>query len=260
MKPTFRIRSNELAHDIMPDVSKANDLLCRYEEQASLWIWAYPELLGWRREIRWLFSPVVGKRRFPGDLWGIDSNSNLIIVETKLAKTDKGQDPFVDFIAFEEDQAKGLRIDKIQKRWERLFKNELEFIERHRNDVAGGRRKKGPFPGVVPYSRNRNAIWQWRRLYLGVIVPMILDDKGYAGKIRTYFAKWGGNGQIHYFGIIAAGSGISPRLSPKGKRNYDELCRKAGAARTHFRGLQASYHPGGSNVEVTVRPLASESS
>ena len=124
MKPTVRILSKELAYDIMPDVSMANDLLCRYEEQASLWIWAYPELLGWRREIRWLFSPVVGKQRFPGDLWGIDSNSNLIIVETKLAKTDKGQDPFVDFIAFEEDRAKGLRIDIIQMRWESLFKDQ----------------------------------------------------------------------------------------------------------------------------------------
>jgi hypothetical protein len=37
--------------------------------------------------------------QIPGDLWGIDSEGDLIIVETKLGK--KRQDPFCDFVGFE---------------------------------------------------------------------------------------------------------------------------------------------------------------
>lgn len=35
------------------------------EESASLWMWAWPRLLGWTKTINWLFSPVTGKARYP---------------------------------------------------------------------------------------------------------------------------------------------------------------------------------------------------
>jgi hypothetical protein len=209
-------------------------------------------VLGWDREIKWLFSPVVGKERFPGDIWGIDSNGNLILVETKLAKAHRpGQNPFVDFIHFETRRAKRLSTELILGRWEDLFKDEIKFIERHRKDVEEAQRKEGTFPGVVPYSRHRRAVWEWRHVYLGVLAPQFHDGERYADKVRRYLAKRSNNSPIHYFGIVAVVFGSTPRLSPTGQAEYDALCRMAGTARTHFRGLQASYTKD-QQVEVTA--------
>jgi len=70
------------------------------EHAGTFWLWADPGLLSWRFEIRWLFSPVNTGARRPGDLWGVDSKGNLLIVENKL----QGRgDPFQDFIGFLED-------------------------------------------------------------------------------------------------------------------------------------------------------------
>jgi len=242
MKAKARILSKELARDIVPSDKKGNGLVWRYEEQASLWLWAYPELLGWDREIKWLFSPVVGKKRFPGDLWGIDSQSSLILVETKLAKAHSpGQDPFVDFVPFETQSAKRLNTEVIQQRWEGLLTDEMGFLEQHREDIEDNWPNEGRYPGVVPYSKHRHAVWDWRRVYLEVIVPQLQDSTGYVARIREYLARRTRNSPIHYFGIVAVAAGSMPRLSPKGKANYDMLRRRAGKSRVHFRGIQASY-------------------
>src|SRR3990167_6071043 len=76
---------------------RAGDILPS-EESASFLLWAWPDLLGWPRQINWLFSPVVGKHKYPGDLWGLDSQGGLLIVETKFDRTRARQDPFADFI------------------------------------------------------------------------------------------------------------------------------------------------------------------
>jgi hypothetical protein len=55
-----------------------------YEEEGTLMLWAWPELLGWKKDIEWLFSPVIGQT-WPGDLWGVDESGALILVETKRA-------------------------------------------------------------------------------------------------------------------------------------------------------------------------------
>jgi hypothetical protein len=242
MKARVRILSKELGCDIMPCDKEGNGLVWRYEEQASLWLWAYPELLGWDREIKWLFSPVVGKKRFPGDLWGIDSRSSLILVETKLAKArNSAQNPFEDFVPFEMRSAKRLSTEIIQRRWESLLKDEMGFLEQHREDIEDNWPNKGRFPGVVPYSKHRHAVWDWRRVYLEVIVPQLQDSTSYAARIREYLAKRKRNSPIHYFGIVAVAAGSVPRLSPTGIANYDKLRRQVGKSRAHFHGIEASY-------------------
>src|SRR5438105_126631 len=40
-----------------------------YEEAGTVWLWALPELLGWPSDITWLFSPVTGNTKRPGDAW-----------------------------------------------------------------------------------------------------------------------------------------------------------------------------------------------
>src|SRR4051812_25154622 len=72
-----------------------------FEETASFWLFLWPDLLGWPRNITWLFSPVTGKTRYPGDLWGIDETGHLVVVETKLFQRATAPDPFEDFVAYE---------------------------------------------------------------------------------------------------------------------------------------------------------------
>jgi len=76
-----QVLSSELGKDLKSD----SDQLYAFEEYAALWLWAYPQLLEWSQQIKWLFSPVTGKDKYPGDLWGMDDMGNLILVETKLA-------------------------------------------------------------------------------------------------------------------------------------------------------------------------------
>jgi hypothetical protein len=51
-----------------------------HEEEAILCLWAESRLLQWEYPIAWINSPVVGKHRWLGDLWGIDSQGDLIII------------------------------------------------------------------------------------------------------------------------------------------------------------------------------------
>jgi hypothetical protein len=89
--------------DPWPIRAKGKNDRLKSEEIGTFWLWAWPDLLGWPFQITWLFSPVTGKSKWPGDLWGLDDRGNLLIVETKLARNDRGpQDPFKDFIGFEE--------------------------------------------------------------------------------------------------------------------------------------------------------------
>jgi hypothetical protein len=127
-----------------------------YEECATLWLWAWPELLGWQRRIGWIFSPVVGKRPYPGDLWGIDEDGSIILVETKMGHR---QDPFEDFVGYETEPGYGklCQVEALSKRWSDLLKNERRFIEyllpQLSTDISGTAEK-----GVVPYSYKRFAV------------------------------------------------------------------------------------------------------
>jgi len=37
------------------------------EEEAIIWLWAKPSIFPWQRPRAWLFPPVTGKTRWPGD-------------------------------------------------------------------------------------------------------------------------------------------------------------------------------------------------
>ena len=104
------------------------------EESASFLLWAWPRLLGWPRTINWLFSPVTGKDSYPGDLWGLDSRGELLIVETKLDRKGATQDPFEDFVAYCRQPAneKRWRADHLRRRWERLASDRSSRDSRRR--------------------------------------------------------------------------------------------------------------------------------
>jgi hypothetical protein len=148
---------------LLPQSHVSPDLV-RYEEEATLWLWASPELLGWHRQIAWLFSPVVGKRLCPGDLWGVDEVGDLIPVETKLNRG--GQDSFADFVGFEAEPECRSRLCSpfLLGRWEQLMRLEREFVRSKASQLTGDLSSAGKDPGVVPYSFKRFAVRRRRRL------------------------------------------------------------------------------------------------
>jgi hypothetical protein len=94
----------EPCRDTLPGLLQSNEL-CRCvkvprrlrEEEAIVWLWANPQVLPWPKSVAWLFSPVNNLKIWPGDLWGVDSDGELLIVESKLLKKAKFYDPFADF-------------------------------------------------------------------------------------------------------------------------------------------------------------------
>ena len=145
------------------------------EECASLVLWGWPELLGWPRTIRWLFSPVVGKSPYPGDLWGIDERGELVIVETKLYRAGRAPDPFSDFLecSDHDDVRCHWEPAPLEKRWRDLLRAERQFCSKHATAFwSSPEPTEGLFRGVLPYSRHRKAAWQWPTLCKERLMPL----------------------------------------------------------------------------------------
>ncbi len=148
-----------------------------YEEAGTLWLWVWPSLLGWPHEITWLFSPVTGKRPWPGDLWGLDATGNLLIVEAKSARGGSATDPFEDFVDYTAPPVEQLMRD-LRSRCQTYLEYERSFINDHATALREEHLALSRYPGVVPYSRQRREVRRWRHLYFDHIVPLF-DDEDY---------------------------------------------------------------------------------
>jgi hypothetical protein len=205
------------------------------EESASLLLWAFPRLLGWHRTVNWLFSPVNSRRRYPGDLWGVDSHGDLLIVETKLTRTGRSQDPFADFVGYGRTD---LWTDgHLGETWGRLLDQEREFQRRY------PRQFKTPltatFPGVLPYSRQRDAVGRWQALYREQIVPRLLDNRHQRAVERSLRArKRRGNPPPIFAGLLATVREDQPALSAAGRTAMRKLTVSVGADRVHLQGMK----------------------
>jgi len=233
---------------VMRDKGKPSKDPLSSEEIGSFWLWAWPDLLGWPFQVTWLFSPVTGKAKWPGDLLGLDERGNLLIVETKLAKQGcRPQDPFKDFVDFEESPKARVRegsvfeIPALRSKWLRLLKQERDFIKTNRSFLSsGGEPKLSKHPGVVPYSYLRSQTWTWPQLYLREIAPMILG-KRYEKKTELNLLERAkkGNPRPHYFALFTVYNERSPSLSGKGLESYESLCDSTGKGHLHLVAVTA---------------------
>lgn len=144
----------------------------RHEEEALCWLWAFPYLLGWPAPVTWLYTPVVGNRRWPGDLWGVDDEGNLLIVECKQCK--QSDDPFKDFVAFHRHEARSpsdpshhrksssLLASSWLSKFPKHLKAELQFAD------GASERPAGKTDGILPRSNKRKHIRLWRHLSLAI--------------------------------------------------------------------------------------------
>ncbi len=196
-----------------------------YEEEGTVWLWAYPILLDWPCEIVWIDSPVVGNTRWPGDLWGVDRQGELILVEMKRAGS---ADPFEDFLSFHDPSRREIRAEELLKRWQRQHKAELRFPH------ALAERPAGQTAGLLPRSRHRFALRRWP--YLAGLIDAQIRSPVYVEKVQAYLNRRAkqGNPLPHYVGwLVRAGQGRrgqSP-LSPKGWRSMAKLQGLAGRDR-----------------------------
>jgi hypothetical protein len=226
---------------------KADDFVLA-EEPGVIWLWAKPELLGWNSKVTFLFSPVVGNKKWPGDLWGIDEDRSLIVIENKTARG-QTSDPLEDFLAFEID--KEHITDETRQRWERLYVKEMEFVREYRKDLETGTIKTKKAPGITPYSSKRRQTWRWRRLYLERIVPRI-ESPEYKRRVKELLSEKVNS--VHFVGLFTVILCGRPKLSKKGVESYLRLKLKATAANVHLRAVEAK-KIGKGRVEIVGREL-----
>jgi hypothetical protein len=242
-----------------PEPRRGEPWIRAFEEGAAcLWLWAWPELLGWQMSIEWLFSPVVGNRVWPGDLWGVDSRGELLIVEAKTCRPGARPDPFEDFVGKGRALANGtstaVRADSLEGRWAKLLERERQFIRRYCDALRAASPLDGRYPGVMPYSRHRAQIQRWRHVYLERIVPK-LDGREYVRRVRGFLRTRcrKDNPPPHFIGLLAVLEGDSTVPSAKGRCHWTALKRVAGADHVHLVAVQAQ--EGAGVVEIVSRPI-----
>jgi hypothetical protein len=208
------------------------------EEEGTLWLWAYPELLAWPCKIQWLFSPVVGNTKFPGDLYGVDETGRLILVEAKCAVG--RADPYEDFIG-KTSWFREMPTTILRNRWEKLLRHEHAFIEQYISMLQQVTRFERAHPGVVPYSSRRIAVLQWHELYRSRIAPMLAPGSDYETKVAEYLDRREGSvkNQVSYFALYTVPRGEVPKLSKSGRENYARLIAEAGPENVQVRAVQA---------------------
>src|SRR5687767_1621216 len=214
------------------------------EEELTFWLWVWPGLLGWPRTVNWLFSPVTGRNRHPGDLWGLDSLGVLLVVETKIHRG-RGLDPFEDFVGL---TARARRFNPnplgpegLEARWKKLLKKETDFIGEYENRPDRGERRAEAYPGLIPYSSRRRALARWSGLYWEKVAPRLASATYSAAVTRSI-----GNRRklkdpkTHFLGLISCtDASSSSLLSFRGERSLALLTAEVGPSRVFLRAATA---------------------
>ncbi len=124
-----------------------------HEEEALCWVWALPELFPWKphgkAHVIWLYSQPVGA----GDLWGVDSDGDLLVVECKQCQ--RCDDPFASFINPHDIHRSKLLASHWRDNFPRYLTAELSVSD------CCAPRSKGKTLGVLPRSNQRAHIRRW---------------------------------------------------------------------------------------------------
>jgi hypothetical protein len=148
-------------------------LTVRHEEEAVIWMWAFPQLACWPRPIEWLYTPVVGKARWPGDLWGIDDSGELLIVECKQCR--RADDPYIDFLEYH----RPIRDEVCGIHWVAKFKRHLKAELRFRDGIQ--ERPPGRTGGILPRSNRRTHFARWP--HLAAMIDERIRGDGYLERV-----------------------------------------------------------------------------
>lgn len=191
-----------------------------HEEEAVCWLWAYPEIFIWKNQISWLYTPVVGNKRWPGDLWGIDSEGNLLIIEAKRCHTN--DDPFKDFEEYHTKNRTEFSADHWEKKWLRHYKAETDFAD------SVSVRPVHKTNGILPRSNKRKHIRLWRDL--GEYIGNYIRTPAYRHQvIHNLNIRRNCNDPLpYYFALMIAHSKMRTVLTHKAKSSAIALAKMIG--------------------------------
>jgi hypothetical protein len=203
----------------------------------------------------------VGNRVWPGDLWGVDSDGRLIIVEAKTCKPGTRVDPFVDFVEAGSTVAAGtspeIEAPALRKHWRMLLEQERNFIRDHRATLRDGVPLNGRYPGVVPYSRHRASVQRWSSLYLKYLAPQ-LAGSGYEMRVEECLKarERQPNRRPLVVGLLALVNGGAAPLSGAGRGNLVRLREIVGRDEVRLVSIQAGLS--GDSVQITSNGVSYE--
>lgn len=147
-----------------------------HEEDALCWLWAYPQIFIWPYRVEWLYTPVTGNAKWPGDLWGIDSIGNLIIIEAKQCK--RKDDGYIDFVKYHRSYREEFTSCHWQSKWKKHFLSEVQFPN------GWMERSLGKTDGIIPRSNKRSHIRRWTSI--SQIIDDYIRNGQYERNIRQY--------------------------------------------------------------------------
>lgn len=196
--------------------------------------------MGWREPLNILFSPVVGNKVYPGDLWCIDRKGDLLIVETKLDRSGRGQNPFADFVPYCERSVEEIwQANSLRIKWLHLGDLEDVFVDHHAMYLQDDSPLKGTYPGVLPYSRHRDAVWRWQEVYRRRVLPKFRNGLWRCEVERSLQKREDRKNPAPIFaGIIATIGSNAPTLSASGRKALDNLRSTVGPKRICLRGMR----------------------
>ncbi|MBW1667420.1 MAG: hypothetical protein JRJ66_05090 [Deltaproteobacteria bacterium] len=187
------------------------------EHAGMLWLWAAPGLLEWKFQICWLFSPVNTGVKRSGDLWGVDSMGDLLIMENKLAG---GRDPFQNFIVFVEDGVEPrITPRELEEKWRELFDEEKKSAPLWRKDP------RGTYLGILPYSRRRAELRRWPDV--SEKVERLVHGEGYKQDVHRYLKRRERRGSPPpvYFAFYTCSSSKTLKATPRAIRSQSRLVK-----------------------------------
>jgi len=233
----------------LPDAYEAcqGRLAIHHEEDALCWFWAYSDLMPWPAKIWWLYTPVVGNRRWPGDLWGVDEHGNLLIIECKQCR--RRDDPFRDFVQYHHDGREEFTAAHWVQKWRKHLKAELAF------PTSTAERPSSKTAGMLPRSNKRDHIRRWKALAQRIDLQIRSSDYQEGVQTALQVREGRGNPPPHYLALMVV-SHDSPLITNGAARSGHQLERMVGGQRVHVLAAAAEVVPEvGLRVSVAMENL-----
>ena len=200
------------------------------EEHASLWISVRPRLLGWHRPISWLPPQVLNARRkTKRDLCGLDSEGNLIIVETKLDRGKSSRDPIGSLLEYSRHNAKdhAWSAKELRAKWVGCLASQKTFLENEIAMLWSTEPNAATFTGIVPYALDRYPVWRYRSLYCAIVARAISDERYERAIDQALRFREAAGDPPPVFASLVASTSNDFQLSSEGRRNLQLLQKHA---------------------------------
>lgn len=218
------------------------------------WFWAWPELIDWPFRVSWLFSFAQGSLGHsgppgPGELWGIDTEGELLLVSLRIGGTKRRVDPFAPFVSgrnpsrgklFHDDRTRTrrgtvLHADWLRSQWRDSLAREVSRIDHNRpgdEDAMAGELC------LLPHGRRGAALRRWIGARLYDPLPL-LTTSDYVANVMAALKRRAATRQPkhHYVGILVGTAGEAVRFNTAGRDNYTRLYVESRPSYVHVRTL-----------------------